>query len=316
MFSEKRKIAKILILLLSLSLLFYLLHDTPALPPRPRDKTYILVMVLSTPANRRNRDILRRNSYLGYPWLYNGTHVDFKHVFVLGDSGDSDVNNDVITEAEELGDIAIGDFHDAYETLSEKVIWGFEHVLAHYDFTFCIKVDEDSFINMDYLARHLSRVTPDMMPDYYAGKPRQGSLAVPQNGKFKVDKWEEGQITEYVQYNLGGGYILTTQSMKKVLMVHYSGAVEPILWEDVYVGMLAYLIGMPPLRIYHYYVSKFYPFCTDDKTILLHHTKPELQARMLHHFNLHGIYCPKEKTVEQVLNLINSYEIIDWLDEN
>ncbi|KAL5251468.1 hypothetical protein ACHWQZ_G016986 [Mnemiopsis leidyi] len=279
-----------------------------------RTKCQILIMILSTPDNSRNRQLLRWNSYLGYPWVFNQTDIDFKYVFILGKTNNSRTNELAIQESEQFGDIAIGNFKDSYSNLSEKVMWGFHYALLNFDFTFCFKVDEDSFVNVSYLAAHLSQVKPDSLPDFYAGKPRQGDLKVPTQGKFKLNSWENNQIDEYVQYNLGGGYILSQQAMSKVLSAHRSKAIEVLPWEDVYVGMLAYLVDMKPIRIYHYYVSRFYPFCTDSRSILLHHTQPELQARMLHHYHVKGSYCPKDMPEEKVMDLINSYDIVHWRD--
>ena len=324
---DRRRLYKYLIsgsVLVSVGLLIYLnanfIDSTESnIPPSPTDgstviktKCQILIMVLSTPKNSRNRELLRWSSYLGYPWVYNMTEIDFRYIFILGKTQDSSINDFVIKEAEMYGDIAIGDFRDSYSNLSEKVIWGFLYALANFDFTFCVKVDEDSFVNMSFLAAYLSRIEPMTLPTFYAGKPRQGDLKVPKHGKFKVDHWENDQIDEYVQYNLGGGYILSQQAMSKVISAHKSKAIEVIKWEDVYIGMLAYLVDIQPIRIYHFYISKFYPFCTDAKSILLHHTQPELQAKMLHHYHVKAIYCPKDIAEKEVMQLITSYEIVDW----
>ena len=279
-----------------------------------KTKCHILIMVVSTPKNTRNREMLRWNSYLGYPWVYNRTDIDFRYVFILGKTQDKAINDFAVKEAEVYGDIAIGDFKDSYSNLSEKVIWGFQYALKNFDFTFCVKVDEDSFINITFLKAQLNQVDPHSLPKYYAGKPRQGDLKVPKHGKFKVDYWEHDEIAEYVEYNLGGGYVLSQEAMTKIMTAHKSGAIEMLAWEDVYIGMLAYLVDIKPIRIYHYYISKFYPFCTDDKSILLHHTQPELQAKMLHHYHKKGKYCPKQISEVEVMKLINSYEMIDWRD--
>ena len=274
---------------------------------------YILVMILSTPGNRENRDILRRNSYLAYPWQYNNALVEFRHIFILGKTGDAGVNLNVSREAEQFRDMAIGNFADSYGTLSIKVTWGFQYVLKNFNFKFCMKVDEDSFVNLSYLSGYLSQVKQEDYQDLYAGKPRQGDLAVPKTGRFYAET--TGGIEKYVQYNLGGGYILSAPAMRRILTVHNSHLIQIIAWEDVYIGTLANMAGLIPTRIYHYYVSRFFPFCTDETSILLHHTPPILQAKMLSHYHLTGVYCPKDMEELNVRTLLNSYSIINWNED-
>ena len=281
----------------------------PTDAPTHKTDCYILVIVLSTPRNSVNRALLRQNSYLAYPWMYNGTDIDFRFVFILGKSGDAEEDRNAEKESMEYKDVVIGNFKDSYSNLPQKVIWGFKYALMNFNFVYCIKVDEDSFVNMSYLAGYLGTVDKNKLDTFYAGKPRQGDLAAPKEGKFKVDT---DVITEYVQYNLGGGYILSAPAMSRLLQTHRSGVIELLPWEDVYVGMLAHVSGIEPIRIYHYYVSKFYPFCTDAKSILLHHTPPELQVKMLVYFDRYGRYCPDKVPEEEAYKVIYSYDIVDW----
>eukprot|EP00116_Pleurobrachia_bachei_P002687 sb/3462949/ len=273
----------------------------------------LLIVILSTPHHHTERSLLRSSSYLGYPWEQGGVNVTWCHVFVVGDGGDSEVLEEVRGEAREHGDILLGDFKDSYENLSEKVMFSFTNLFQTHNFTYLIKVDEDSFLNLSFLSTYLSTVTTEQYPGFYAGKPRQGDLKVPKTGKFSLrEDWEGGRITEYTQYNLGGGYILSQPAVQAIISVHQAGLIQPVIWEDVYIGMLAYLAGLTPTRIYHYYVSHFFPFCTDRKSILIHHTVPALQARMLHHWYRHGEYCPKVETEEEALRAVMQYDIVDW----
>lgn len=277
--------------------------------PEGRVRCYILVMILSTPQNTADREVLRRNSYLAYQWLYNRTEVDFRHVFVLGRSGDGAVEEAVRREALLHRDLLVGGFPDSYDNLSEKVVWGFREVLARFSFSFCVKVDEDSFLNLTYLAAYLASVDPAALGGFYAGKPREGDREIPQSGKFQVS---ESEIGRYVRYNLGGGYILSGEAMRRVLHVHDMAVISVIVWEDVYIGTLAYLASIQPTRIYHYYVSRFHPFCTDHKSILLHHTPPLLQAKMLTFYDKHGYYCDKELSEEQTRLVLDNYSLTYW----
>ena len=285
-------------------------HDVTTETKHTTISTDILILVISTPSNHGNRDILRHQSYIGYKWK---SGVKFKHLFIIGQTDNSKLNAGVLAEESIYGDIAIGNFSDSYENLSQKVIWSFRHILSRYRFKFCLKLDEDSFVNLDFLQTYLDSVDEVMLPRFYAGKPRQGSLKIPVTGRFALPDWEDGRISEFAQYNLGGGYIVTRTVIIKILAVAKTRAITPIPWEDVYIGMLAYLAGIHPTRIYHYYVSKFYPFCTDPRAILLHHVSPTLQSQMLHFYDKNGYYCSKNSTEMEILKVYNSnYPPVRW----
>ena len=82
-----------------------------------------LVMVVSNPANRLPRDLIRRYGYWTHNWTdVDGNLLDWKHYFVVGQNADPAVNEAINQEGEENKDILIGSFEDSYRNLVYKTI--------------------------------------------------------------------------------------------------------------------------------------------------------------------------------------------------
>ena len=196
--------------------------------PNKHVKLKYLVMVVSNPAIRRPRDLIRHHGYWTYDWKdVNGNLLDWKHFFVVGQSADPAVNEAFNLEAEENRDILIGNFTDSYRNLVYKTIWLLEWAVDGFEFDLMIKTDDDVIINMskfDELAR-----VQDLRVPFYGGR-RKDAVNVTRSGKWVTTRDEfPGDI--FPPYCSGGGYTLNKLALHALVNVHRSG-VQPVFFTE------------------------------------------------------------------------------------
>ena len=252
-----------------------------------------LVMVVSNPAIRRPRDLIRRNGYWKYDWKdVNGNLLDWKHYFVVGQSADPAVNEAIYQEADENKDILIGNFEDSYRNLVYKTLWLFEWAVDRFEFDLMIKTDDDVIINMskfDGLAR-----LQDLGVPFYGGR-RKDLVNVTRSGKW-LTTMEEYPEDIFPPYCAGGGYTLNKLALNALLKVHRSG-VQPVFFtEDAFVGTLASVAKISPVDLSStFHVSDPQRWCDFVSTIVLvlHNVTLDVHETYIECLHKQGTFCVK-----------------------
>ncbi|KHJ91559.1 N-acetyllactosaminide 3-alpha-galactosyltransferase [Oesophagostomum dentatum] len=100
----------------------------------------ILILVLSKISNSKERNIWRRL----YGSSRNKQKFGYTTIFSTGTSSESDLTNQLITEAEKYGDILQADFDDSYRTLTLKMMSAIRYIsIAAREVKAVLKVDDD-----------------------------------------------------------------------------------------------------------------------------------------------------------------------------
>lgn len=243
------------------------------------DYVQYIVFVISTPSKRQIRDLLRTEGYWSYNWTdSDGTPIDWKHFFVVGQTESPEVNKAVLEESKECGDILIGDFSDSYKNLVFKSLWLIEWAANRYDFDSIIKCDDDTIINLSKY--HELMKQQDLSKPFYGGV-RFGAMQVFRNGRYEVSKtaWEPDKFPPYCS---GGGYTLNKLAIQKMLEVHYSGDQELFLVEDAYMGVLSYRAKVEVTALNGPFKA-FSPdgACNNPEIALMHYVKNEKQSEYM-----------------------------------
>lgn len=204
-------------------------------------KPFLVLVVPVAPQNRAHRDVVR--STWGGQNMVQGKVVAL--FFLLGrHSGEvaSQVQEQVLQESQEHGDLIQSNFLDCYKNLTIKTM-----VMLEWLDTFCsnasyaMKIDSDMFLNVPNL---ISMLLNAPKSNYMTGQVEQGAVV----HRNPDSKWylPEGLYPHsvYPRYALGLGYVLSLDLPRK--LVKASRHVTALYLEDVYLGLCLQFLGIPP----------------------------------------------------------------------
>ncbi|XP_064400692.1 beta-1,3-galactosyltransferase 6-like [Halichondria panicea] len=169
----------------------------------------LLVMVISTPENRARKDVIRKT------WV--GSYVQHKKKFAVKFViGTFDLNasktESLISENKTFGDLLLLTNHlDSYNNLTRKVLHTFVWVDKNTDYSFVLKIDEDSFPKLDRIELELKERT-NRKPLYWGLVASQGTPK--KEGKWAEPNWK--LCDKYLPYALGGGYVLSKYLIHRI----------------------------------------------------------------------------------------------------
>ena len=194
---------------------------------------FLLILVSSAPPNfQRRRDIRRTwgvDTALAPRW---------KTVFLVAQSRAKETTESLLRERSSYRDLLQGDYIDHYWNQTLKIQMGFEWAVRYCNFTFLLKMDDDTFVHTRRLISVLSTFSAEKL---YLGMLWEKPLV--KRGK---DKWtisyEEYNKTLYPDFCPGFGFVLTFDVVNT--FVDLFDDVPLFRFDDVYVGMLAERAGV------------------------------------------------------------------------
>lgn len=189
---------------------------------RPRAAP-LVVLVLSSPGNKDRRDAIRNT------WMKFGPHDKIAKFFAIGTRRAS---NSTTLEMEELvnGDlIQLSDLEDSYQTLTSKVLSSFRWITQNVNFSYVLKVDDDSFARTDVIFEELEH-RPTVPPLYWGFF--DGRAHVKHKGRWAEHKWI--LCDRYLPHARGGGYVLSASLVKH--LVDSMNLLQMFNSEDISVG--------------------------------------------------------------------------------
>ncbi|XP_055903417.1 beta-1,3-galactosyltransferase 6 [Eupeodes corollae] len=146
-------------------------------------------------------------------------YIKVKHCFAIGTKNLSPVLlGELKKEQKEFNDMLfLPKLHDSYSNLTKKLILSLEHLTNHESFTYLLKVDDDSYVKMDYLLNELvsfdrklirksSGYKANPIPELYWGF-FNGRAAIKTRGQWKEEHYYI--CGKYAPYALGGGYVIS-----------------------------------------------------------------------------------------------------------
>ncbi|GIY64239.1 beta-1,3-galactosyltransferase 6 [Caerostris extrusa] len=170
--------------------------------------SFLVVVIFSAPSNIERRQIIRKT------WLATKGSLSIKHFFAVG-SASLDAHQKTFYKKEhtEYEDLMILDsVSDSFSKLSGKLREVFRWLDKYADFTFVLKIDDDSFVRLDALYPQLMEQPHEKL---YWGF-LDGQARVKTRGKWKERIWF--LCDRYLPYAKGGGYILTSDLVHNIVL--------------------------------------------------------------------------------------------------
>ena len=151
----------------------------------------------------------------------------FKLMFVVGKVENEEYSEEFLQEVSETDDIHLMDIVESRGALRHKLLWGMKKSVDLYKYTYFVKVDHDTLIDLPHLMRGLSVSQRDNLYTGYCNKRLRSSVY---KGTFK--------------YCLGGGYILSRDLVEKISLLEEKDTADvAIASEDGYTGYLAWTVA-------------------------------------------------------------------------
>ena len=197
---------------------------------------FLLVYVHTAPSHHKRRSVIRQTWGSGKQFA-----LKTKVVFVMGRTDDGvEVQSALEYESDVYRDIVQEDFIDSYHNLTYKGIAALKWVSTYCSHAkFVLKTDDDIFVNMFTLLRHMNSV--------YKLQDSKGLLMclvwhrmkVMRTGKWKV-RVEDFKDDFYPTYCSGSAYIMAIDVAIAMHRVSYD---VPFFWVDDF-----YITGLLPLK--------------------------------------------------------------------
>ncbi|KAJ8972913.1 hypothetical protein NQ317_008803 [Molorchus minor] len=155
-------------------------------------QSLLLIIVCTAPANYEARSAIRET--WGSQRHMMGNNVSL--YFLLGETGNSSMQNDVLLESDQYGDIIQEHFIDSYNNLTLKSI-----VMLKIATTYCanmtrylLKIDDDMFVNLPLLVEMLTN--RNETNNVLLGKLICGARPIKDSNKLKNSILADNVFTE------------------------------------------------------------------------------------------------------------------------
>ena len=166
-------------------------------------------------------------------------NISFGMLFIVGSSNNKTQMNEIRRESKQFGDILILDLSENFYSLSYKVMVGFQWVFQNcHGYHYLFKGDDDIFVNFHVLMNLLYKPTTPKTHLYIGNMV--ASPEVFRNGRYGVSR-EEYQRDNYPCYNSGGGFVLSSDVIEK--MIPHFDWISPLKIDDAYMGGLVLKAG-------------------------------------------------------------------------
>ncbi|XP_044759994.1 beta-1,3-galactosyltransferase brn-like [Coccinella septempunctata] len=216
----------------------------------------LLFLVKSAAKNYRRRNIIRKT--WGSPVHYESV----KTVFLVGETTSKSVNMMVVRENEILKDLVLGNYIDSYYNLTLKTMTGLKWAseICSQNVEYFMFVDDDYYVSTKNILKFLNdpytypgtefdvkNVTNIDTDEFclYTGFVYKKERPI----RKIFCKWfiplKDYPYDFWPPYSTGGAYILSRKSLR--MMNYASLFTKPIRLEDVYIGLLAYRLGIQPV---------------------------------------------------------------------
>ncbi|XP_075132173.1 beta-1,3-galactosyltransferase 2-like [Leptodactylus fuscus] len=233
-------------------------------------KPFLVIMVLGECHDIESRNTIRDT--WGNESIYD---VDVVRIFLVGLPRVAPDRTQLLLkeESEAFGDIIQQDFMDTYYNLTLKTLMGMEWVVKFCSSaSYVIKIDNDMFLNVDYLVHQFLQPDLPVRENYFTG------VIVANTGplRSKAYKWyvpeEIYPNKTYPPYCAGPGYVLSVDMAKKIYDVAQEIRVIPM--EDAFMGICLYELHLAPTKPLGGIFNGFrinYDVCRFKKLATVHH---------------------------------------------
>ncbi|XP_074872958.1 beta-1,3-galactosyltransferase 4 [Carettochelys insculpta] len=247
----------------------FLLPNVDACGPRA---PFLLVMVASAPGHVAQRQVVR-GTWGGARWA-GGRPV--RTLFALGVPSSGEEQAQLEQEAQRHGDLVQGRFVDTYANLTLKTTMLLGWAAAHCPgATFVAKADDDVFLNLPALVRHLGELpSPHWL---YLGRVHWWAWPVRDSSHRHYVSFAAYSAGNFPLYCSGTTYVLSQDAVLGVLGA--APHVPHVPPEDVYVGLCARWAGLAPTHSARMAGSTHYPWdpcCYGEGMYSVHQVGPQV----------------------------------------
>lgn len=251
--------------------------------PNCSHSVFLVILVATSPEHYEQRNAIRSSWGKIYHSEKNKVILNdvldsygrdnlVKTVFLMGRSGIKETEAMVDGEMELYGDIVYGDFDDNYNNLVYKTRLGLTWTYSQCPAAYVLKTDDDVFINIGQLLRWLVRSSEI---SFYTGWCNYRSRV----SRNKLSKWyvsvDDYSEDEFPPYCLGGGYLISSDILPKIIKTLYTQHVFPL--EDIFVGVAINQVNIQPIdnrKSFNLLFSGVNNLCDYFNIILLHPVHP------------------------------------------
>ena len=165
--------------------------------------------------------------------------------FVVGMTSDKKLNDDILKESQQYGDILRGEFMDAYRNMTLKALLVLKYTIEHCkQVPFLVKSDDDMLINIPYLVRVLRTQSP--LKRSIIGN-KNVFMPVLREGKWEISV-QDFPFEYFAPYVSGAAYVMTTDILEELYVT--SKHVPWIFIDDAHItGTLARICNVTVLDI-------------------------------------------------------------------
>ena len=151
--------------------------------------------------------------------------LTFRLMFLIGRVENKEYSEEFLKEVSETDDIYLTDIEEDRRNLPEKLLCGMKKSVELFNYTYFVKVDHDTLIDLPNLIRGLVK---SQRKNLYTGYCKKMLRSTAYKRKFL--------------YCLGGGYILSRDLVEKISLLEVNMTQVPIPYEDAYVGYLVWTV--------------------------------------------------------------------------
>ena len=198
---------------------------------------FLLVLVSSAPSNVQRRRDIRQTWGVDY-----AMKPRWKTAFLVAQTRNKSESDSLLKEDEIFGDLVRAGYYEHYSNQTLKIQMAFEWAATYCNFSFLLKIDDDSFANTKALIS-LLKLPSTPHEKLYMG--RDANSVVLRTGKFGVSK-EEYSGNRYPSFCPGFGIVLSADVVRS--FVDLFDIIPKFRFDDVYIGMLANKAGVEPTR--------------------------------------------------------------------
>ncbi|XP_031755259.1 beta-1,3-galactosyltransferase 2-like [Xenopus tropicalis] len=236
-----------------------------------KQNPFLILLVIGESHDINSRLIIRET------WGNESNYIDVAvvTVFLVGVSvtATDRVQEQLEEEMNIYGDLVQQDFTDTYYNLTLKTLMGMEWISKYCpDASYVMKIDNDMFLNVDYLVHHLLQPGLPVRQNYFTGYivANTGPLRAKEY-KWYVPK-EVYPNDTYPPYCSGPGYAFSADMAKKIY--HAAQTIRVVPMEDSFMGICLYEMKIPPTNpppnIFNGHRIN-YDLCLFNKLITVHH---------------------------------------------
>ena len=193
-----------------------------------KTKCFLFVMILSSINGKSRRDAIRNTWMLYHDTLEPGVIIKF----IIGTlSIQFEQSQSLHRENEEHSDLLfLPKLKDSFNNLTRKVLSSFVQIDKSFTYDYLFKGDDDTFIRLDVLLGELNK--RPLHTKYYWGF-FDGRSVPKKGGRYKETEWFVCDL--YVPYALGGGYVLSSDLVSRIVV--NSDGLQLYISEDISVGL-------------------------------------------------------------------------------